>query len=53
VSPAGNWSLIATFVAVPVAGWLPLLTVMSKPILSPALTGPAGLAVLVTVRFAP
>src|SRR5205807_7044448 len=44
--PAGSGSVMVTPVAVP--GPL-LLTTMSKPIGSPALTGPAGLAVLVMV----
>src|SRR5205807_2852146 len=44
--PAGSGSVIVTAVAVP--GPL-LLTTMSKPMVSPALTGPAGLAVLVMV----
>src|SRR5438270_767108 len=42
--PAGSGSVMVTPVAVP--GPL-LLTTTSKPMLSPALTGPAGLAVLV------
>src|SRR5438270_193801 len=44
--PAGSGSVMVTPVAVP--GPL-LLTTTSKPMLSPALTGPAGLAVLVMV----
>src|SRR5438552_2749158 len=43
-SPAGRVSLTVTACAVPGPA---LLTVMSKPMLSPALTGPTGLAVLV------
>src|SRR5437660_456216 len=42
-SPAGRVSLTVTACAVPGPA---LLTVMSKPMLSPALTGPTGLAVL-------
>src|SRR5437899_98872 len=42
--PAGSGSFTVTPVAVPAPS---LLTVMSKPMVSPALTGPAGLAVLV------
>src|ERR1700746_1357560 len=41
----GSGSLTVTPVALP---WPALLTVMSNPILSPAETGPSGLAVLVT-----
>src|SRR5438270_6220658 len=47
-SPAGRVSLTVTACAVPGPA---LLTVMSKPMLSPALTGPTGLAVLVIDRF--
>src|SRR5260370_69411 len=46
--PAGSGSFTTTFAAVP--GPL-LVTTMSKPMLVPALTGPAGFAVLVMVIF--
>ena len=42
--PAGSGSLTVTPSAVPVPVFV---TVMSKPIVSPALTGPAGLATFV------
>src|SRR5207302_1333780 len=47
--PAGSGSVMATPAAVP--GPL-LLTTMSKPMLSPELTGPAGLAVLAMAMLA-